>query len=733
MEGSIMLEQNEEREVRKIYKSILNDVRKKNGDEEIITKAYEFAYSHLQDSNSKEFLPLLKHALEVGKIVSEQVGLGEVAIVPAMIHNTIYEDSVNYELIEEKFGSQISFILKGYQKISELKPSKEAFKSDNFRKLLLTMAMDVRVILIKLADRLQKMREVDYMTFDAQKEICNEVQHLYIPIAHRLGIYNIKTELEERLMKYTENEIYKDIARKLTDTKSSREKYIKTFIKPIEKEIKKLGVPYEIKGRPKSIFSIWKKMKAQNVGFDEVYDKFAIRIILDSKEDREKKDCWKVYSIVTNIFQPNPKRMRDWISAPKNTGYESLHATVIGPEHKWVEVQIRTTRMDEIAEKGHAAHWMYKEKKTGSTDDWLKKVRETIENPQPDAHKSKDQAKMELYSDTIFIFTPKGDLKKLSYGATILDFAFAVHTKVGSQCTGAKVNGKIVQFKYQLQNGDEVEILTSKNQSPKIDWLNFVNSARSKQKIKRFLKDEEYKEANEGREILIRKFNQAKVKFNDKNLNLIVEHFGLKKPLELYMAIVQDQVDVAQIKPFFTEKLKVHTDPVLETKIKEEVSQKKETNDDSLLVIDNNSNLNDYKLAKCCSPGFGDEIFGFVTVGDGIKIHSKNCPNANQLLTRYPYRIIQAKWGQEKAVKDSLMELRITGNDELGLINQISSIISNDMRVNIKSMSFSSEAGNAIGSFQVYIKDRKHLDVLTAKLNKIKGVEKVKASKILKV
>lgn len=714
-----------------ILNAICKEIESKNGDCTYVRKAYDYALTNLGSSVNPEGVSLFQHALRVAHIVTFQIGLRDIAIAATLIHGIIVTGNTNKEKIIETFGNEVYEILLGYKKISELKPNKEAFKSDNFRKLLLTLAGDVRVILIKLADRLEKMREVDYRPFEEQKEICHQVKHLYIPIAHRLGIYSIKTELEERLMKYAEHDIYKDIAHKLKETKSDRERYIAEFVKPLEKEIKKMGVPFEIKGRPKSIFSIWKKMKAQNVSFEEVYDKFAIRVILDSKPDRETKDCWKVYSIVTNFFQPNPKRMRDWISAPKNTGYESLHTTVIGPNHRWVEVQIRTTRMDEIAEKGYAAHWMYKEKKTGATDDWLKKIRETIENPEPDSTKTKDQSKLELYSDSIFIFTPKGDLKKLSKGATVLDFAFAVHTKVGGTCTGAIVNEKIVPIKHQLQNGDKVEILTSKTQSPNIDWLNYVNSSKSKQKIKRFLKNEEFKEANAGKEILVRKFNQARVKFTDANLNSIVEFYGFKKPIELYMEIVKENVDLTLIKGFFHNRSKPHTDVQLVSKIQEELEEKAIVREENQLVLDNDTNLKEYKFAKCCSPSYGDEIFGFVTVSDGIKIHSKSCPNAADLLTKYSYRIIDAKWGQEDDTSSNfLCELRVFGTDEMGLINQISSIISKDMRVNIKSMSFSTSDGLAKGKVLVYAKDCKKLDTVIAKIHRIKGVTKVNYSRI---
>ncbi len=716
-------------EVQNLYIELIESIRKllTKQDEEQIRHAFEFAHQHLEGNHDEEGVARIIHNLQVAIIVADQIGLGVRTVICALLHNLPKEGDVTIDQIREEFGEQIAGVIEGYRKISDLRTHRTAFQSENFRKLLLSLSGDVRVILLRLADRLQKMREVDYKEPERQLIYATEAKHLYIPLAHRLGIYNIKTELEERVMKYTETDIYRDIAKKLKNTKSERERFIKKFISPIESEIQKLGVKYELKGRPKSIHSIWNKMRKQKVGFDEVYDKFAIRIILDSPAEKEKGDCWSVYSIVTNLYQPNPKRMRDWISAPKNTGYESLHATVVGPDHKWVEVQIRSSRMDEVAEKGHAAHWRYKENKTGqSNEQWLARIREILENPEPEVLDKTDEAKMELYTDNIFVFTPKGDIKKLQVGATVLDFAFSIHSNVGAQCVGAKVNGKNVQIKNQLHNGDQIEIITSKKQKPTIDWINLVTSNRSKQRIKRLLREEEYKEANAGKEILIRKFNQAKVKFNDPNLNAVVEHFGYKKPLELYIALAEEQLDAVLIRDFFTDKnKKTPTDPALESKIKQEVEKIEAPKEEEFLTIGNDSSLKDYKFAKCCHPGFGDEVFGFVTVGQGIKIHSKSCPNALQLLNKYPYRVIKAKWGDPNVMAQHLSAFKITANDELGLINQLSAIISNDLRVNIKAMSFESKEGKAYGNFEVYVKDHKHIDVLLAKLGKVKGVIKV--------
>ncbi|MBI9035577.1 MAG: bifunctional (p)ppGpp synthetase/guanosine-3',5'-bis(diphosphate) 3'-pyrophosphohydrolase, partial [Bacteroidales bacterium] len=536
-----MLKKTEETQVQNLYTELIESVKKilSKQDEAQIRQAFEFAEKHLKGNYDEEGVARIIHNLQVAIIVADQIGLGVRTVICALLHNLPKEGNVSLDEIKREFGEQITSVIEGYRKISDLRTHRTAFQSENFRKLLLSLSGDVRVILLRLADRLQKMREVDYKDPERQQIYAIEAKHLYIPLAHRLGIYNIKTELEERVMKYMETDIYRDIAKKLKDTKSEREKFIKEFISPIESEIKKLGIAYELKGRPKSIHSIWNKMRVQKVGFEEVYDKFAIRIIIDSDLTQEKADCWSVYSIVTNIYQPNPKRMRDWISAPKDTGYESLHATVVGPNSKWVEVQIRTNRMDEVAEKGHAAHWRYKENKTGqSNEDWLARIRNILENPEPEVLDKTDEAKMELYTDNIFVFTPKGDIKKLTAGATVLDFAFSIHSNIGSQCVGAKVNDKNVPIRHQLQNGDQIEIITSKKQKPTRDWINLVASSRSKQRIKRLLKEEEFKEANAGKEILLRKFSQAKVKFNDPNLNAVIDHFGFKKPIDLYMALV---------------------------------------------------------------------------------------------------------------------------------------------------------------------------------------------------
>ncbi|MBU0764441.1 MAG: RelA/SpoT family protein, partial [Bacteroidetes bacterium] len=693
---------------------------------QVIRKAFYLSLSVHKDMRRISGEPYIYHSLEVARIVIEEMNLGGVSVVCALLHDVTKYTDISADRIRSEFGPVTGDIINGLARIEGLYTQKVTLHADNFIRLLLNLANDVRIILVKLADRLHNMRTLAVLAPEKQKKVAIETSHLYAPIAHRLGLYNIKTELDELSMKYSEPEIYHSIEKKLVETEADRTKYINRFIAPIRKELDNHGFRYDIKGRSKSVHSIWRKMKQQQVEFNEVYDLFAIRLILDSSPEDEKEDCWKVYSLITNLYQPNPKRLRDWISAPKNSGYESLHTTVIGPEGRWVEVQIRTLRMDEVAEKGHAAHWKYK-KTAGEeeTGEWLAKIREILENPQPETHRL-DEAKGELYSESIFVFTPQGDLKKLSSGATVLDFAYAVHTRVGDTCTGAKVNDRIVPLKHKLTNGDQVEILTSKNQKPKQDWLKWVSGPRSKSKIKRALKDIKFREAESGKDLLKKKLRQLKIGFNDENIQKLVRHFRLSDPVELYQYFATEKIDSGFLKDLLVSPvMEENLASVLRPEIDRLQKSKTWTGSGSLLVIDDNPGLTDYCLARCCSPGPGAGIFGFVTVKKGITIHRKDCPNAVQMRGKYPYRMIKAEWATEKQASDFLTSIRIIGKDEVGMLNTISSVISNDMKVNMRSLNVRSEGRNFMGEIELLIHDDAYLDVLIRKLQKIKGVQKV--------
>jgi GTP diphosphokinase / guanosine-3',5'-bis(diphosphate) 3'-diphosphatase len=593
--------------------------------------------------------------------------------------------------------------------------------------MLLTLADDVRVILIKLADRLHNMRTMEFMPRDKQLKLSSETVYLYAPLAHRLGLYAIKSELEDLSMKYMERETYQFIKNKLNEKKTEREKFIRDFGEPVKKALAAQDLEADIFGRPKSIHSIWNKMKKKSIPFEEVYDLFAIRVILDSAPENEKADCWKAYSIVTDLYRPNPDRLRDWISSPKANGYESLHTTVMGPRGQWVEVQIRTTRMNEIAEKGFAAHWKYKESSSDSgLDQWVQKVRDMLKNPDSNALEFLDDFKMNLFSDEIFIFTPKGALIQLPLNATALDFAFEIHTDVGASCIGAKVNHKLVPLSYKLQNGDQVEIITSSKQVPKEDWLSFVVTAKAKAKIKSALKEERRKIAEVGKEILERKMKSLKITYNSENLLKISYYFKLTSTQDLFFNVAKGIIDMKDLKDYQASEKVIENKP--QDKIEQEQVQSLLRNikakDSDMLLIGEDMQKIDYKLANCCNPIPGDDVFGFVTVSDGIKIHRTNCPNAAKLMANYGYRIVKARWTNQQELA-FLTGIRITGIDDVGLINQITTVISNDFKVNMRSITVDSDNGIFEGSIMVYVNDTEHLDNLIKKLKMVKGVTAV--------
>ena len=592
--------------------------------------------------------------------------------------------------------------------------------------MLLTLADDVRVILIKLADRLHNMRTMDFMPRDKQLKISSETVYLYAPLAHRLGLYIVKSELEDLSMKYMEPDTYRSIARQLNEKRIERENFIKDFIEPIHEILHEQDLNADLYGRPKSINSIWNKIRKKNIPFAEVYDLFAVRIILDSKPENEKSDCWKAYSIVTDLYRPNPDRLRDWISSPKANGYESLHTTVMGPRGQWVEVQIRTRRMNEIAEKGFAAHWKYKESTADSgLDQWIQKIRELLNNPEANALDFLDDFKMNLFSDEIFIFTPKGALIQLPINATALDFAFEIHTDIGASCIGAKVNHKLVPLAHKLQNGDQVEIITSSKQTPKEDWLSFVVTAKAKSKIKSALKEEKRKVAEEGKEILERKLKSLKITYNSDNLYKLSYYFKLPSTLDMFYNVATGVIDLKQLKEFAASERVVENKPEKPEPLYIESFLKKNKGKDSdTLLIGEDLQKIDYKLSNCCNPIPGDDVFGFVTVSEGIKIHRTNCPNAAKLMSNYGYRIVKAKWNSQKELA-FLTGLHIMGIDDVGLINSITTVISSDFKVNMRSITVDSDEGIFDGSIMVFVNDTVHLDHLIARLKEVKGVTSV--------
>ncbi|PWK77924.1 GTP pyrophosphokinase [Mucilaginibacter oryzae] len=719
----------EKNEILKRYRALLRACKStlQKGDKRMIRKAFDMALESHKDMRRKSGEPYIYHPIAVAQIAAEEIGLGTTSIVCALLHDVVEDTSVTLDEIEMEFGKKVAKIIDGLTKISGVFDTNSSLQAENFRKMLLTLADDVRVILIKLADRLHNMRTMEFMPRDKQLKLSSETVYLYAPLAHRLGLYAIKSELEDLSMKYMERETYQFIKNKLNEKKTERERFIRDFIEPINKVLHSQGLEADIFGRPKSIHSIWNKMKKKSIPFEEVYDLFAIRIILDSPQEHEKADCWKAYSIVTDQYRPNPDRLRDWISSPKANGYESLHTTVMGPRGQWVEVQIRTKRMNEIAEKGFAAHWKYKESSTDSgLDQWVSKVREMLKNPDSNALDFIDDFKMNLFSDEIFIFTPKGALIQLPLNATALDFAFEIHTDVGASCIGAKVNHKLVPLSYKLQNGDQVEIITSGKQTPKEDWLNFVVTAKAKAKIKSALKEEKRKIAEDGKEILERKMKSLKITYNSENLQKISYFFKLQATQDLFYNVAKGIIDMKDLKEYLASEKVVDNKP--QDKMDQEQVQTLIKNikakDSDILLIGEDMQKIDYKLANCCNPIPGDDVFGFVTVSDGIKIHRTNCPNAAKLMANYGYRIVKARWTNQQELA-FLTGLRITGIDEVGLINKLTTVISNDFKINIRSITVDSDNGIFEGQLMLYVNDTGHLDTLIKNLKQVKGVTAV--------
>ena len=716
----------ENKEKVKRYRHLLRSCKRtlEKGDKKTIREAFELSLEAHKDMRRKSGEPYIFHPLAVAQIAAEEIGLGTTSVVCALLHDTVEDTHISLADINHRFGEKVAKIIDGLTKISNVFDTEtNSPQAENFRKMLLTLSDDVRVILIKLADRLHNMRTLDSMSRKNQLKIASETKYIYAPLAHRLGLYAIKTELEDLALKFTEEEQYKSIASKLLETKTQRTKYIKLFTEPIIEELEHQGFKYEIKGRPKSIYSIYNKMRKQNIPFEEVYDLFAIRVIVDSPLESEKADCWKVYSIVTDFYRPNPDRLRDWVSTPKANGYESLHTTVMGPKGRWVEVQIRSKRMDEIAEKGFAAHWKYKE--TGGThsdndfERWLQQVREILENPDSNALDFLDDFKLNLFAEEVFVFTPKGELRKLPANATALDFAFDIHTGIGSHCIGAKVNNKLVPLNHKLANGDQVEIITSSKQRPNEDWLAYVVTAKAKAKIKDILKEEKKKIAEDGREALQRKFQHQKIAFTSENINHLLSWFRLKSAIDLYYLIATDKIkktelDVAEIISEVTDKKNAPQPDVTEVRKKAKIADLKE---DTILIGEDYDF--DYSMAKCCNPIPGDDVFGFITVGEGIKVHRTNCPNAVGLMSNYGYRILKARWRDTpiKRGQAFLAGVKIEGIDSVGIISTITDIISKELQVNMQSITVQSNEGKFEGKIMLFIYDTSHLEEL---MNKIK-------------
>jgi len=703
-------------------------------DKKLIRLAFNTAVDAHKEQRRKSGEAYIFHPIAVAKIVAAEIGLDATSIAAALLHDVVEDTDFTLNDMERLFGETVARIVDGLTKISQLQSDADvSLQAENFRKMLLTLHDDVRVIIIKIADRLHNMQTMGSMPPHKQVKIASETLYIYAPLAHRMGLYNIKTELEDLGLKYTEPEVFNSILEKTLESKEGQKEYIKVFNDSLQSSLDKEHINFEIKGRPKSIFSIRKKMLKQNVTFEEVYDKFAVRIIYKCDQDQEKFIAWKIYSIVTDHYRPNPVRLRDWISSPKSTGYEALHITVMGPKGRWVEVQIRSERMNEIAEKGYAAHYKYKQgaKNEGGLDEWLVKLQEALENQEANAVDFIEQFKLNLYAKEIFVFTPKGDLKSLPKGATSLDFAFSVHTQIGFKTRGTKVNGKLVPLSHVLKSGDQVEIITSENTRPSANWLDYVTTSRAKSKIKSSLNDEKKLIAAEGKEILKRKLKQLKITLNDKSINELVSFLDLKTSLDLYYRAGLGNIDNQKLKDYAAERsnafISFFKKKTRKQQSQEDINKEEITEKYDLLVFGKEEEKLNYKLTSCCSPIPGDKVFGFVTVSEGIKVHKNNCPNAVSMQANYAYRIIKAKW-IDSSQQEYFTDLTISGIDQLGLVNNLTKVISNNMHVNMRKISFETDDGLFTGNITVSVKNKKTIDKLIDNIKKINGIDRVKRS-----
>jgi GTP diphosphokinase / guanosine-3',5'-bis(diphosphate) 3'-diphosphatase len=671
--------------------------------------------------------------MQIIQIILEEIGLGKSAVLSVLFHELVENKQLSISEIETKFNTQVSSIIQGMIRVGELYARNASLETENFRKLFLTFAEDVRVILIIIAEHLQIMRTLEMFPEENRQNIARETSFLYAPLAHRMGLYAVKTELEDLSLKHTNREIYRQIAHKLNETKRSRDQFISEFISPLKDKLDELGFKFEIKGRTKSIHSIYTKIKKQNTVFEKIYDLFAIRIIFDVPLEKEKAACWQAYSIVADMYQPNPKRLRDWLSIPKTNGYESLHTTVLGPEGRWVEVQIRTIRMDEVAEKGLAAHWKYKGIKSESgMDEWLKSIREILENPELNAVDFMDEFKLNLYDKEVFVFTPNGDLHKLPKGATALDFAFSIHSALGCKCVGAKVNGKNMTIKYVLNNGDQVEVLTSPTQKPNPAWLHIVTTSKAKTKIRQALKEVEFKDAEMGRETIIRRFKNWKIELDDGKISRLAKKKGFTTVSDFYQEIAHEKLDMHVVRDAYLDLDKPTITDFSELRKADTFSNEIQPIDTSgkedVLVIGEDLKGVDFRLAKCCNPIYGDDVFGFVSVIGGIKIHKTDCPNAPQMIARFGYRIVKARWSGKSIGSQYPITLRIVGLDDIGIVTNITSLISKEKNISLRSISIDSNAGLFTGNLTIMVNDTHELEGILKKIRIVKGVKSVSRS-----
>ncbi|GGX09646.1 RelA/SpoT family protein [Aquimarina muelleri] len=724
----------ENKKIAKQYKELLRisyrDLSKE--DKSLIRQAFDIAVDAHKDQRRKSGEAYIFHPIAVAKIVASEIGLDATSIAAALLHDVVEDTEYTLVDIEQMFGETVARIVDGLTKISSLKKDRDiSLQAENFRKMLLTLNDDVRVIIIKIADRLHNMQTMDSMRADKQVKIASETLYIYAPLAHRIGLYNIKTELEDLGLKYTEPEVYKDILEKIKESKEEQDDYIERFSNKIKEGLDKENLNYQIKGRPKSIFSIRRKMVKQNIAFDEVYDKFAVRIIYKSDIENEKFLAWKIYTVVTDYYRPNPIRLRDWISQPKSTGYEALHITVIGPDSKWVEVQIRSERMHEIAEKGYAAHYKYKnnEEKQDQEglDGWLDRLQEALENSETNAVDFVEEFKLNLYAKEIFVFTPEGDLKSLPKGATALDFGFSVHTEVGLKTRGARVNGKLVPLSHLLKSGDQVEIITSLKSKPSSNWLDYATTARARSKIKSALRDEKKQIAEDGKAILKRKLRSQKITMSEKVVNELVLYFKLKTSLDLFYRVGIGTIDNQKIKEFATTRSNVFMN-FIKNRIRrgnvKDIDKEEITSKYDLLVFGKDSEKLEYKLSNCCNPIPGDDVFGFITVNEGIKVHKNDCPNALQLQSNYAYRIILSKW-IDSSQEEFKAVIKLNGIDNIGVVNEVTQIISNNMHLAIYNMNFDTNDGVFTGKITVGVKNKNTLKTVMKNLSKISGIDKV--------
>jgi guanosine-3',5'-bis(diphosphate) 3'-pyrophosphohydrolase len=726
-----LTEDQEKKLILREYRSLLRSLKPKLkiGDKELIRSAFEMAAEAHKTMRRKSGEPYILHPLAVARICSEEIGLGVRSTICALLHDTVEDTDITLEDIEREFSSEIARIVDGLTKISNVVDVNASRQAENFKKILLTLTDDPRVILIKLADRVHNMRTLDSMKREKQLKIASETVYIYAPLAHRMGLYNIKTELEDLAMKYLEPEEYREIARKLSETKRERSRYINEFVKPLKDKLEKAGFNFDIYGRPKSIHSIWNKMRKKGVAFEEVYDLFAIRVILNSPFEKEKEDCWKVYSLITDEYNPSPERLRDWLSNPKSNGYEALHTTVMGPQGNWVEVQSRSKRMNEIAEKGLAAHWKYKEGAADESrfDKWFQQIREVLNTEDNDSIDFLQDFKTSFLAEEIYVYTPKGDVKMLPVGSTALDFAFSIHSAIGVQCIGAKVNHKLVPISHKLRSGDQVEIITSGKQRPNEDWLNIVVTAKAKSKIKDALKEEKRKIADEGKYIVQRKLENFGAAYNQHNIDILTAWYKLNSSLDFFYQVSVRNIDLKELKEFHllgdrleppkpAKPVELRPDPVTAPTVPRK--------DTELIIFGESSDRIVYTLANCCKPIPGDDVFGFVSIGKGLTIHRTNCPNAAKLMANYGHRVVKTKWAKNKEIS-FLTGVRIVGMDDVGVINKITNLISGELKLNIAALTIEAKDGLFEGNIRIYVHDKEELEELVSRLMQLNGIHTV--------